>query len=128
MYKFDHPHRDDLVLERVLSAFAHPLRLEIVRRLAGEGELSCGDLTGNRPKSSMSHHFKILQEAGVVSTTVQGTVHTNSLRVEDIEARYPGLLAVVVRDDRIISPADAQGGDDALQPLGKVEATEMSLA
>jgi DNA-binding transcriptional ArsR family regulator len=128
MYKFDHPQRGDLVLERVLSAFAHPLRLEIVRRLAGEGELSCGDLTGNRPKSSMSHHFKILQEAGVISTIVRGTVHTNSLRVQDIEARYPGLLAVVVRDASIVSIAGTEVGGDAFRPVETAEATELSLA
>ena len=66
MRPFKHPNPDDFVLERVLYALSDPVRLEIVRRLAEVGEASCGELDGGRPKSSMSHHFRVLRDAGLV--------------------------------------------------------------
>jgi DNA-binding transcriptional ArsR family regulator len=92
-----HPKAEDLNLSRVLDALSDPVRLNIVRRLAAEGELTCGALGADRPKSSMSHHFRTLQAAGVIHTRVEGTNHLNSLRKADLEKRFKGLLAVVLR-------------------------------
>ncbi|MDZ3993496.1 hypothetical protein PspTeo4_26144 [Pseudomonas sp. Teo4] len=58
MRAYKHPNPEDLILERVLYALSDPVRLEIVRHLAGVAEASCGELDGGRPKSSMSHHFR----------------------------------------------------------------------
>lgn len=96
MRPFKHPPIDNLVLERVLYALSDPVRLEIVRRLAEVEEASCGELDGGRPKSSMSHHFRVLRDAGLVRTQAAGTTHMNSLRRDDIEQRFPGLLAAVL--------------------------------
>jgi DNA-binding transcriptional ArsR family regulator len=96
MRPFKHPDVSDFVLERVLYALSDPVRLEIVRRLAGVEEASCGELDGGRPKSSMSHHFRVLRDAGLVRTQSVGTTHMNALRRADIDSRFPGLLAAVL--------------------------------
>lgn len=92
MRAFKHPLPSDLVLERVLYALSDPVRMEIVRILAGLDEASCGELDGGRPKSSMSHHFRVLRDAGLVQTRNVGTTHMNSLRSEELNLRFPGLL------------------------------------
>ena len=83
-------------LERVLYALSDSVRLEIVRCLAGVPEATCGELDGGRPKSSMSHHFRVLRDAGLVHTRSVGTTHMNSLRADVLEARFPGLLASIL--------------------------------
>ena len=96
MAKFDHPAVSDLSLPRVLQALSDPIRLYMVGRLAAEGELTCGALGADRPKSSMSHHFRILRDAGVIRTRTEGTVHYNDLRIDDLNSRYPGLMNSVI--------------------------------
>lgn len=92
MRPFKHPSPSDFALERVLLALSDPVRLEIVRCLAAVAEASCGELDGGRPKSSMSHHFRVLRDAGLVQTRNVGTTHMNALRSEELEERFPGLL------------------------------------
>ncbi|MCX5590745.1 ArsR/SmtB family transcription factor [Alcaligenes endophyticus] len=96
MRPFKHPDPADFVLERVLYALSDPVRLEIVHRLAHVPEASCGDLDGGRPKSSVSHHFRVLRDSGLVCTYRVGTTHMNSLRVADMEGRFPGLLQAIL--------------------------------
>ncbi|VVM86081.1 hypothetical protein PS663_02578 [Pseudomonas fluorescens] len=96
MRAFKHPPLEDLTLERLLYALSDPVRLEIVRCLAGVPEATCGELDGGRPKSSMSHHFRVLRDAGLVHTRSAGTTHLNSLRVEVLEERFPGLLQSIL--------------------------------
>lgn len=96
MRPFKHPAPDDFVLERVLHALSDPVRLEIVQRLARVTEASCGELDGGRPKSSMSHHFRVLRDAGLVCTYGVGTTHINSLRRQEMDSRFPGLLEAVL--------------------------------
>lgn len=96
MRAFKHPPLEDLTLERLLYALSDPVRLEIVRCLAGVPEATCGELDGGRPKSSMSHHFRVLRDAGLVQTRSAGTTHLNSLRAEVLEERFPGLLQSIL--------------------------------
>lgn len=96
MRPFKHPPASELILERVLYALSDPVRLEIVQRLAEVNEASCGELDGGRPKSSMSHHFRVLRDAGLVMTKSVGTTHMNSLRRSDLDARFPGLLDAIL--------------------------------
>lgn len=104
MKPFKHPAPDDFVLERILHALSDPVRLEIVQRLAQVAEASCGDLDGGRPKSSVSHHFRVLRDAGLVCTYAAGTTHMNSLRHEEMDRRFPGLLDAVLKN---ISPTQS---------------------
>lgn len=96
MRPFKHPEPSDFILERVLYALSDPVRLDIVRRLTEVNEASCGELDGGRPKSSMSHHFRVLRDAGLVYTKNVGTTHMNSLRRTDMDERFPGLLNAVL--------------------------------
>ncbi len=89
------PRLEDIRLEDVLSALGDPTRLEIVRKLVREGELSCKCLCGETPKSTLSHHFRVLREAGVTQTRICGTQRWVSVREEDLEQRFPGLLGLV---------------------------------
>ena len=73
MRPYKHPPASDLVLERVLYALSDSIRLGIVRHLADSGSATCGELDGGRPKSTVSHHFKVLREAGLVLTEAAGT-------------------------------------------------------
>lgn len=96
MRPFKHPAASEFALERVLYALSDSIRLEIVRHLARVDAASCGELDGGRPKSTVSHHFKVLREAGLVYTENSGTIHINSLRRADMESRFPGLLAAIL--------------------------------
>ncbi len=97
MRSWKHPHSADIALERVLYALSDPVRLNIVRQLDRDGEASCSALNGDRPKSSMSHHFRVLREAGLISTENDGTTHLNKLRRAEMDQLFPGLLAAILR-------------------------------
>jgi DNA-binding transcriptional ArsR family regulator len=96
MRPYKHPSADELLIERVLYALSDSIRLGIVRQLAQGGPATCGELDGGRPKSTVSHHFKVLREAGLVRTESNGTTHINTLRRADIDARFPGLLMAIL--------------------------------
>lgn len=92
-----HPQMEHIELARVLYALSDPVRLEVVRQLDREGEATCAALDGGRPKSSMSHHFRVLRDAGLVLTRSEGPTHMNALRRADLDRRFPGLLDAVLR-------------------------------
>ena len=94
------PGRRELLLTAVLYALSDEVRLGIVRQLAQRGEQPCGVFEVDRPKSSLSHHFRVLRESGVVSTRKDGKTLLNTLRREDLDARFPGLLGAVLEDER----------------------------
>ncbi len=92
-----HPGPEDITLAGVLYALGDPVRLEIVKRLSAKSELSCSDLDLPVAKSTLSHHFKILREAGILYCRKQGTQHMNSLRREDLAKAFPGLLDAILQ-------------------------------
>lgn len=91
-----HPTTDALRLPEVLHALSDPVRLEIVCALDGGCEVACGHLEAPVSKSTLSHHLKVLRDAGVTRTRADGTQRLVSLRLEELEARFPGLLGSVV--------------------------------
>ena len=92
-----HPRVEDVEIENVLHALSDPVRLEIVRVLAGVEEIPCSSLNAAVSKSTMSHHFKVLREAGVTHTRANGTKRLISLRARELEERFPGLIASVLQ-------------------------------
>src|SRR4051794_29029806 len=92
----DQPTATDLELARVLAALSDPTRLELVRALAADGERQCGSFELGLTKATRSHHFKVLREAGVTNTRLEGTARFVTLRRDDLDARFPGLLAAVL--------------------------------
>ncbi|MDQ1155208.1 helix-turn-helix transcriptional regulator [Brevundimonas sp. SORGH_AS_0993] len=101
MVNFVHPPAESLQLHHVLSALADPVRLNIVQVLhATQGGLNCTAATapfGQVPKSTLSHHFRVLRESGLVQTTKRGVENINTLRWDDLERRFPGLLSQILQ-------------------------------
>ena len=89
------PETDELELPAVLEALADPIRLQIVAAVA-PGEVACGSFPLPVGDSTRSHHLRILREAGVTETRVVGTKRLVSLRREDLDRRFPGLLDSVL--------------------------------
>ncbi|MFJ9344052.1 ArsR/SmtB family transcription factor [Streptomyces sp. NPDC101733] len=92
-----HPDPAAIRLGGVLHALSDPLRLSIVRELAGsDTELACSRFVLPVTKSTTTHHFRVLRESGVVRQTYRGTAKMNGLRREELEALFPGLLDAVL--------------------------------
>ena len=91
-----HPSRAELDLAAVLHALSDPVRLRIVAGLAGSGDRSCGSFELPVTKSTCTHHFKVLREAGVIRQRPRGTARLNTLRREDLDARFPGVLDTIL--------------------------------
>ncbi|HEY3192397.1 MAG TPA: helix-turn-helix domain-containing protein [Solirubrobacterales bacterium] len=92
-----HPERSEISLAAVLHALSDPHRLEIVRRLAEDSEpRPCGSLNFGVTKSTMTHHYRTLREAGVIRQERRGTSKLTWLRRDDLDARFPGLLDAVL--------------------------------
>jgi len=84
-------------LQQVLAALADPVRLEMVRRLAEAGEpIACAQLYAGINKSTASHHFKTLREAGLTERVVIGGQTHQLLRTSEVEEALPGVLSSVV--------------------------------
>jgi DNA-binding transcriptional ArsR family regulator len=92
-----HPTRDEIDLPGVLHALSDPVRLKIVASIANGGECAMGEIQVPVTKSTCTHHFKVLREAGVLQQRQVGTARLNTLRREDLDARFPGLLDTVLQ-------------------------------
>ncbi len=92
-----HPDTSALDLAAIMRAAGDPVRLEIVRLLADGREHMCGELSQalQIPASTGSYHLKLLREAGLTRTRAEGTQRLISLRREDLETRFPGLVGVL---------------------------------
>jgi DNA-binding transcriptional ArsR family regulator len=93
-----HPSIKEVRLENILYALSDPVRLSVVQQLEEHGEMTCGefDCVGQKGKSTMTHHFKVLRDAGVIHTQVEGREHLTTLRRKELDARFPGLLASIL--------------------------------
>lgn len=104
-----HPARAELELSAVLHALSDPVRLMIVAVLASsDGACTCGSFELPVTKSTCTHHFKVLREAGLIQQRHKGTTRLNTLRREDLEARFPGLLDSILKAAGDPAPAVAQ--------------------
>lgn len=89
------PSVDDIEFGAVLTALADPLRREIVAKLSvlpDGSERGCAPFGFAVAKASLTHHFRVLREAGLIHQTDYGNRRTSHLRRADIDARFPGLL------------------------------------
>jgi DNA-binding transcriptional ArsR family regulator len=90
------PKREDIELAGVLHALSDPVRLGIVVALRESGdERRCGSFEAPVTKSTLTHHFRVLREAGVICQRQEGTARLTKLRSADLEARFPGLLEAI---------------------------------
>jgi DNA-binding transcriptional ArsR family regulator len=110
-----HPDAADLALTDVLFALSDPSRLAIVRTLV-EGPIevaNCQPAGAEIPKSTLSHHLKTLREAGVIRNLPHGRHRYLSLRRDDLDERFPGLLSAVLGavSDPLLHPVSDHTGD-----------------
>jgi len=99
MAQLFHPSREDITLAGVLAALADPMRLRIVRSLMTQNDcMSCIEAAPcpGMAKSTLSNHFRILREAGLIQTSKKGVEHRNVVREADINARFPKLLKTIL--------------------------------
>src|ERR1044072_4592359 len=84
-----------------LSALADPVRIQLIRELAGSADWtrSCGGVDVSVGKAALSHHFSVLRGAGLVEQRDMGPRRVNRLRREEFDARFPGLLDLILRPD-----------------------------
>jgi DNA-binding transcriptional ArsR family regulator len=105
----DEPASGDVPLSDVLAALAEPGRLATVALLADFGPQTCKGIPEqigqDWGKSTLSHHLRVLREAGLTHTQVQGAYRLVSLRRDELEQRFPGLLAAVLAGSRAAAPA-----------------------
>ena len=96
--QLEHPDAGDLTLTGVLFALSDASRLAIVRQLAlgPREEVSCQSVGGDLAKSTRSHHLKTLREAGLIRNVPHGRERLVSLRRDELEDRFPGLLEAVL--------------------------------
>lgn len=101
MTHFVHPAKEDITLAGVLGALGDPMRLKILQKLLArrDGCLSCSDAApcADMAKSTLSHHFRVLRDAGLIRTTKQGVENLNSVRSDELNERFPGLLKAIMK-------------------------------
>ncbi|WP_238490657.1 ArsR/SmtB family transcription factor [Actinoplanes flavus] len=101
MRTLEHPSPENFRLDTILSALADPIRRMIVCRLAdGQHKQACLSFGLPVGKSTSTHHFRVLREAGLIEQRYQGTAILNSLRTADLESRFPGLLPAILASAR----------------------------
>lgn len=101
----DHLPAADITLQGVLDALTDPVRRAIVQQLAAaEEDVVCGAFDIEVTASTRTHHFKVLRQAGIIWQHYEGTLKMNTLRRDDLEHAFPGLL------DAIIHAADRETG------------------
>jgi DNA-binding transcriptional ArsR family regulator len=118
-----HPERDEMTLGAILLALADPLRRHVVVELAQAPEgtdRTCASFGLPVSKASLTHHFRVLREAGLIRQIDRGNNRAAKLRRKDIEARFPGLLALIATEDRTHESTRAReanrGRESKLEP------------
>jgi DNA-binding transcriptional ArsR family regulator len=96
-----HPSADEISLDGILHALADPVRRSIIAKLIQEGEKNCAETCGVMAPSTISHHHRILRESGLIRSKKRGVAVLNSVRLAELEARFPGLLAAILQQHRI---------------------------
>jgi len=93
----EHPALEKVTLQQLLEALVDPVRRAVVGQLArAESDLSCGTFDVQVARSTLTHHFNVLREAGVIRQYYVGTTKMNALRTAEMEQRFPGVLSALV--------------------------------
>ncbi|GAA3579241.1 helix-turn-helix domain-containing protein [Nonomuraea rosea] len=96
MKQAHHPEVGEIALTGVMAALSDPIRVGLIRVLADGREHGWGELRAPVAKSTLSHHLRVLRDAGLTRTRQEGTRCFVVLRREDLQARFPGLMDVVL--------------------------------
>ncbi len=91
-----HPEPDDFNVLDILHALSDPTRMTVVQTLRASPERACGTFPVDVAPSTLTHHFRVLREAGIIRQREDGNRRWTTLRGEDLEVRFPGLLDAIV--------------------------------
>lgn len=110
MRTLEHPERNEMRLDTVLAALADPIRRHIACRLnTTHQDHACATFELPVSKSTSTYHFRTLREAGVIRQEYQGTSIMNSLRKDDLDTRFPGLVEAVFAAQHLEERAPSDG-------------------
>jgi DNA-binding transcriptional ArsR family regulator len=103
-----HPSIEDVSVEAILHALSDPIRVAIFAEIVGsECSRNCSNFLNvtekDIPKSTLSQHFKVLREAGLIRGERRGVEMHNTSRCAEIDRRFPGLIAAIVNAHHIQS-------------------------
>lgn len=93
-----HPNIDQLNLSTILNALGDPIRLNIIKNLTSKSETTCACCNIDLPKSALSHHFKVLRQSGLINVRIEGKQRFLSIRYDELEERFPGLLNAIMKN------------------------------
>jgi DNA-binding transcriptional ArsR family regulator len=101
MRPLSHPAIEDVTVEAILHALADPVRVAIFSAVVGaDCPLACTEFAGVAerpvPKSTLSRHFTVLREAGLIRSERRGVEVRNTTRCAEIDGRFPGLIRAIV--------------------------------
>ncbi|MFI0739489.1 ArsR/SmtB family transcription factor [Streptomyces sp. NPDC021100] len=114
------PDVEDIRLEKVLGALGDPVRLHLFRVMSTDEQCDCDSVrlgVGHLHKSTVSHHMRVLREAGVTSTRAVGRNRRVTVRRADLDARFPGLVDALLTasgEAGEVTGAGVAGGDGAV--------------
>ncbi|MFJ4921657.1 ArsR/SmtB family transcription factor [Streptomyces sp. NPDC088725] len=98
----EHPSVQEIALQAVLEALVDPVRRSIVTQLHdAPADISCGNFDLPVARSTATHHFNVLREAGIIRQHYVGTSRMNTLRRDDLDGRFPGLLDACIADAHV---------------------------
>ena len=89
---FHHPALKEITLDGILHAMSDPVRRNILFKLSGCEGMNCSEACEALPPSTISFHYRILREAGLIRSEKRGVEVINTSRKPEIEQRFPGLL------------------------------------
>lgn len=98
--QFHHPPVSEITLDGILHALSDPIRRTIVKKLVNFDSLSCSQTCDVLPPSTLSFHYRVLRESGLVRSEKKGVEVINNLRRKDIEKRFPGLIKKIIESER----------------------------
>lgn len=98
MRELFHPNIEQLNLSTILSALADPIRLSLIKNITNNPEATCSNCNINLAKSALSHHFKVLRQSGLIKVRIEGKQHFLSVRYDEIEGRFPGVLSSIIKN------------------------------
>ncbi len=98
MRELFHPNIDQMNVSTILHALGDPVRLNIIKNLTTNTETTCACCNINLQKSALSHHFRVLRESGLIRVRIEGKQRFLSIRYDELEQRFPGLLDSIIKN------------------------------
>ncbi|WP_072804957.1 ArsR/SmtB family transcription factor [Rhodococcoides yunnanense] len=96
-----HPDVSEMELGAVMSALSDPLRRKVITELVGDddgAERTCMSFDLGVTKSTLTHHFRVLRESGLVFQVDRGNSRKVTLRRTEVNERFPGLLDLLANE------------------------------